>query len=94
MVALVSKYRYDGNEVNATLAKTEADVLHDYLKDTNAKNYEEVIRILSTRSKPQLVATFNRYRDDHCTSLTKVCIYIHIHALKAYADVEERKHTY
>lgn len=34
-------------------------------------NYEEAIRILTTRSKTQLLATFNRYKDDHGTSITK-----------------------
>lgn len=33
---------------------------------------KEAIRILTTRSKTQLLATFNRYRDDHGTSITKV----------------------
>ncbi|KAJ4832642.1 hypothetical protein Tsubulata_001393 [Turnera subulata] len=36
---------------------------------TRKFNHEELIRILTTRSKLQLLATFNRYRDDHGTSL-------------------------
>ncbi|KAI9072041.1 hypothetical protein K1719_023981 [Acacia pycnantha] len=67
---LVSSYRYEGEEINARLAQTEANILHDALKHKNG-NHEEVIRILTTRSKAQLVATFNRYRDDHATSITK-----------------------
>ncbi|XP_028788868.1 annexin-like protein RJ4 [Neltuma alba] len=70
LVGLVSSYRYEGDEINARLAQTEANILHDALKSKNG-NYEEVIRILTTRSKTQLVATFNRYRDDHATSITK-----------------------
>ncbi|KAL5549301.1 hypothetical protein UlMin_004532 [Ulmus minor] len=70
LVSLVSTYRYEGNEVNTTLAKMEADILYGALK-ANSINYEEIIRILTTRSKAQLMATFNRYRDDHCSSLTK-----------------------
>ncbi|KAJ7949332.1 Annexin [Quillaja saponaria] len=69
LVALVSTFRYGGDEINARLANSEADVLHDDIKDK--KNHEEVIRILSTRSKSQLIATFNRYRDDHGSSITK-----------------------
>ncbi|CAJ1959011.1 unnamed protein product [Sphenostylis stenocarpa] len=34
-------------------------------------NYEEVIRILTTRSKTQLVATFNHYKDEHGISISK-----------------------
>ncbi|ESR52108.1 Annexin D8 [Citrus sinensis] len=70
LVALVSVLRYDGPEINARLAKSEADILEDATKN-KAFNHEEVIRILTTRSKAQLMATFNRYRDDCGTSITK-----------------------
>ncbi|XP_054814120.1 annexin-like protein RJ4 isoform X2 [Prosopis cineraria] len=70
LVGLVSSYRYEGDEMKARLAQTEANILHDALKH-KSDNHEEVIRILTTRSKTQLVATFNRYRDDHGTSITK-----------------------
>jgi len=71
LVGLVTSYRYGGDEINARLAKTEADVLHSSIKEKKG-NHEEAIRILTTRSKTQLLATFNRYRDDHGTSITKV----------------------
>ena len=71
LVGLVSSYRYGGDEINVRLAQSEADVLHDALKDKKA-NHQEVVRILTTRSKTQLVATFNRYRDVHGVSITKV----------------------
>uniref|UniRef100_A0A803RCN3 Annexin n=1 Tax=Cannabis sativa TaxID=3483 RepID=A0A803RCN3_CANSA len=61
LVALVSGYRYNGVEVNARLADSEADIVHKAIKD-NCFNNDELIRILTTRSKPQLNATFNRYR--------------------------------
>ncbi|XP_062173397.1 annexin-like protein RJ4 isoform X3 [Alnus glutinosa] len=70
LVALVSAYRYDGHEVNERLAKSEAEILHDAIKD-KAFNHEEVTRILTTRSKTQLRAIFNRYKDEHDTSITK-----------------------
>ncbi|XP_054811899.1 annexin-like protein RJ4 isoform X2 [Prosopis cineraria] len=70
LVGLVSSYRFEGDEMNARLAQTEANILHDALKRKSG-NHEEVIRILTTRSKTQLVATFNRYKDDHGTSITK-----------------------
>ena len=71
MVGLVSSFRYGGSDINARLAQSEADILHEAIKDKNS-NHEEVIRILTTRSKTQLVATFNRYRDDHGIAITKV----------------------
>ncbi|CAH9091880.1 unnamed protein product [Cuscuta europaea] len=33
--------------------------------------HEEIVRILSTRSKSQLIATFSRYKDEHGCSITK-----------------------
>lgn len=71
LVGLVSSFRYGGSEINARLAQSEADILHEAIKDKNQNN-EEIIRILTTRSKIQLVATFNRYRDDHGIAITKV----------------------
>ncbi|GAU31590.1 hypothetical protein TSUD_54130 [Trifolium subterraneum] len=62
--------RYDGDEINPSLAKLEADILHEAIKNKKGK-LDEVIRILTTRSKTQLKATFNRYRDDHGYSLSK-----------------------
>nr|AGG76002.1 annexin AnxGb6 [Gossypium barbadense] len=70
LVALVSAFRYDGEEINTRVANSEAKVLHEAVKDKEF-NHEEIIRILSTRSKMQLMATFNRYRDDHGTTITK-----------------------
>ncbi|GLT88558.1 hypothetical protein SLE2022_065780 [Rubroshorea leprosula] len=70
LVTLVSAFRYDGEEINARLADSEADILHNAITKKEF-NHEDVIRIVSTRSKTQLMATFNRYRDDHGTSITK-----------------------
>ncbi|KAK8508665.1 hypothetical protein V6N13_116181 [Hibiscus sabdariffa] len=70
LVALVTAFRYDGEEINTRLANSEAKILHDVVEDKKF-NHEEVIRILTTRSKMQLMATFNRYRDDHGASITK-----------------------
>ncbi|KAF4388991.1 hypothetical protein F8388_026720 [Cannabis sativa] len=58
------------SEVNPRLADSEADIVHKAIKD-NCFNNDELIRILTTRSKPQLNATFNRYREDHKTSISK-----------------------
>ncbi|XP_057502646.1 annexin-like protein RJ4 [Actinidia eriantha] len=70
LVALVGIYRYDGDEIDARLAKSEANVLHNAIKE-KVFNHEEVIRIVSTRSKAQLMATYNRYKDEYDTSITK-----------------------
>lgn len=70
LVALVTAFRYDGTEVDGRLANSEADILRDVIKDKEY-NHEEVVRIVSTRSKPQLLATFNRYREEHGTSISK-----------------------
>lgn len=70
LVGLVSSFRYEGDEINAKLAQTEANIIHESVKEKKGNN-EEVIRILTTRSKTQLVATFNRYRDEHGISISK-----------------------
>ncbi|GAV72365.1 LOW QUALITY PROTEIN: Annexin domain-containing protein, partial [Cephalotus follicularis] len=61
--SLVSSFRYDGIEVNARLADNEAEILHNAIKD-KALNHEEAIRILTTKSKLELIATFNSYREE------------------------------
>ncbi|XWS73628.1 hypothetical protein CRYUN_Cryun02cG0144900 [Craigia yunnanensis] len=70
LVAVTSAYRYDGDEFDETMAHCEASILHEGIHG-KAFNHEEVIRILSTRSKAQLNATFNLYKDIHGRSITK-----------------------
>ncbi|XP_068637069.1 annexin Gh1-like [Aristolochia californica] len=63
LLPLVVAYRYEGPEVNMTLAKSEAKILHEKIKE-KAYSDDEVIRILTTRSKAQLGATFNHYNNE------------------------------
>lgn len=71
LVALVSAYRYDEDECDMQMAHSEADMLREDIHE-KAFNHDELIRILSTRSKAQLKATFNSYRDIYGRSITKV----------------------
>lgn len=71
LVGLVTSFRYVGEEINPKLAQNESEILHDAVKEKKG-SYEEAIRVLTTRSKTQLVATFNRYRETHGTSISKV----------------------
>ncbi|KAL0289965.1 UNVERIFIED_CONTAM: Annexin D2 [Sesamum angustifolium] len=70
LVPLVSAFRYEGDEVDMILAKSEAKVLHEKISG-NACADEEFIRILTTRSKAQLNATFNQYNDHFGSAVTK-----------------------
>ncbi|GAB2229732.1 hypothetical protein Droror1_Dr00013984 [Drosera rotundifolia] len=70
LVPLVSSYRYEGPEVNMTLARSEAKILHEKISD-KAYNDEELIRILTTRSKAQLRATLNHYNNQFGNSINK-----------------------
>ncbi|KAK9096863.1 hypothetical protein Sjap_022360 [Stephania japonica] len=70
LVPLVSSYRYDGPEVNMALAKSEAKILRKVVSD-KAYNDDELIRIISTRSKAQLNATFNQYNNEFGNAITK-----------------------
>lgn len=46
-------------------------ILHEAIKEKKG-HHEEVISILGTRSKTQLVATFNRFKDENGSSISKV----------------------
>ncbi|XP_059624287.1 annexin Gh1-like [Cornus florida] len=70
LVPLVCAFRYEGDEVNMTLAKSEAKILHEKISD-KAYNHEELIRILSTRSKAQLNATLNHYNNTFGNAINK-----------------------
>ncbi|XP_049351439.1 annexin D4-like [Solanum verrucosum] len=66
LVALVSTYRYEGPKVNDDLAKSEAKVFVNALKDAKKKNLiedEEIVRILSIRSKLHLKAICSHYKE-------------------------------
>ncbi|RLM65285.1 hypothetical protein C2845_PM16G01810 [Panicum miliaceum] len=71
LLALVSTYRYDGNDVNMGLAKSEAKIVHEAVRNGTI-DHEELIRIVGTRSKAQLKATFSCFKDEHSSSITKV----------------------
>ncbi|KAK4430575.1 Annexin D2 [Sesamum alatum] len=70
LVPLVSAFRYEGDEIDMMLAKSEAKILHGKI---TGKAYadEELIRILTTRSKAQLNATLNQYNDHFGNAITK-----------------------
>lgn len=57
------------------LAKSEAKILHEKISG-KAYSDDEVVRILTTRSKPQLNATLNQYNDQFGNAITKVYTYI------------------
>ncbi|XP_012569807.3 annexin D8-like [Cicer arietinum] len=70
LVAVISTYRYGGDEFDENVAHSEANILHQ-LVEKKAFNDDEMIRILSTRSKKQLCATFNIFKDLYGTTITK-----------------------
>ncbi|WOL02741.1 annexin D2 [Canna indica] len=70
LVPLVSSYKYEGAEVNMNLSKSEAKILHEKIKNKD-HNHEDVIRILTTRSKAQLLATFNEYNNEFSNPINK-----------------------
>ncbi|VAH27050.1 unnamed protein product [Triticum turgidum subsp. durum] len=70
LVSLVSSYRYGGDRVDADVARLEASQLSEAVRKKQP-HHDEVVRILSTRSKPQLRATLRRYREDHGTDIVE-----------------------
>ena len=67
LVGLVSAYRYEGPRVSEEVARAEAKALVAAVKSGAGKLVEndEVVRILTTRSKPHLVETFKYYKEMH-----------------------------
>ncbi|KAL6980985.1 hypothetical protein U1Q18_022621 [Sarracenia purpurea var. burkii] len=66
LVALVSSYRYEGPKFHEETAKSEAKILSTAIKNAGKKNPledEEVVRILSTRSKLHLKEVFKHYKE-------------------------------
>ncbi|CAJ1938100.1 unnamed protein product [Sphenostylis stenocarpa] len=70
LVPLVSTYRYEGDEVNMTLAKSEAKMLHEKISK-KAYNDEDLVRILTTRSRAQITATLNQYKNEFGNAINK-----------------------
>ncbi|XP_031288235.1 annexin D1-like [Pistacia vera] len=70
LLPLVTSYRYEGDEVNMTLAKSEAKILHEKISK-KAYTDEDLIRILATRSKAQINATLNHYKNEFGNDINK-----------------------
>ncbi|GJV26703.1 annexin D1 [Tanacetum coccineum] len=67
---LVTSYRYEGDEVDLSLAKKEAKLLHDKVTE-KCYNNDDFIRIITTRSKAQITATMNSYKDEFGQEINK-----------------------
>ncbi|XP_027114143.2 annexin D4-like [Coffea eugenioides] len=65
LVGLVSAYRYEGPKYGEEVAKSEAKILKNVIKDGAKKLHEEeeIVRILTTRSKLHLKAVFKHYKE-------------------------------
>jgi annexin D len=81
LVGLVTAYRYEGARVSEELAAEEAKALAAAVKAAPATasaarlvQNEQVVRILATRSKPQLRATFKIYKELHGKPLEEVSL--------------------
>ncbi|KAK8571272.1 hypothetical protein V6N13_103401 [Hibiscus sabdariffa] len=64
LVALVTAYRYEGPKVKIDTTKSEAESLLNAIKNGDTRKAaedDEVIRILSTRSKPHLKEVYEQY---------------------------------
>ena len=71
LVSLVSSYRYAGEHVDMDVAKLEAAQLSEAIREKQLQR-DEVVRIIGTRSKSQLRATFQQYKEDHGTDIGEV----------------------
>lgn len=71
LLLLVSVYRHETEVSEPKLVKAEAEILHNCIKD-KAYNHDHIIRILTTRSKAQLISTFYCFGDVYGTSFAEV----------------------
>ncbi|EYU38266.1 hypothetical protein ABFS82_02G112400 [Erythranthe guttata] len=64
LVALLSSYRYEGPKVSDEIAKLEAETISNVTKkgDNSVIEDDDIVRILSTRSKLHLVALYKHYK--------------------------------
>ncbi|XP_051214379.1 annexin D3 isoform X1 [Lolium perenne] len=65
LVSLVRSYRCAEEAVDADLARLEAATLAEAIWRKKQPHGSEVLRIVSTRSKSQLTATFQCYKEEH-----------------------------
>lgn len=72
LVRLVSSYRYVGEHVDDELARAEAAELHGAVAAKKQPLHGDVVRIVSSRSKPQLKATFQHYKREHGKAIDEV----------------------
>lgn len=59
--------------MNLTLAKSEAKILHEKISE-KAYSCDDIIRILTTRSRAQINATLNQYKNEFGNDINKVHI--------------------
>ncbi|CAD6222753.1 unnamed protein product [Miscanthus lutarioriparius] len=72
LLGLVSSYRYAGEHVDMDVAKLEVAQLSEAIREKRLHG-DEVARIISSaRSKPQLRATFQQYKDDQGTDIVEL----------------------
>ncbi|XVF39507.1 hypothetical protein PTKIN_Ptkin01aG0040200 [Pterospermum kingtungense] len=70
LLPLVTSYRYEGCEVNTDLAESEAMLLHEKISE-KAFSDDVVIRVLATRSRAQINATLNHYKNEFGNDINK-----------------------
>lgn len=68
LVRLVSSYRFDKEEVNSSVANSEAATLHDAIK-MGQLDHDDLVWILSTRNYFQLRETFKCYKNKYRSSI-------------------------
>uniref|UniRef100_A0A0E0DQX9 Annexin n=1 Tax=Oryza meridionalis TaxID=40149 RepID=A0A0E0DQX9_9ORYZ len=75
LVRLVSSYRYVGGVgggVDGELAIAETAELHDAVVGRGQALHGDVVRVVGTRSKAQVAATLERYRQEHGKGIDEV----------------------
>ena len=75
LVALVSSYRYEGSRKNDAAIESDAQKLNKAIRNGDKMALikdEEIVRNLTTKSKPHLEAVFKCYYDDFDKDIVEV----------------------
>lgn len=72
LVSLVRSYRCGEESVDMDVARLEAAQLAEAIRRKKQPHGGEVVRIVSTRSKPQLAATLRCYKEQHGSDIEEV----------------------
>jgi annexin D len=72
-VQLVTSYRYNGDNAEESLVQSEAAILYNGI-ESNHLLHDQIMRMISLRSKSQVKATIQHYEQEYGSSIEEVIL--------------------